>query len=108
MRLSDVAHPQGRLVNSFVEVNHNGVWGRVCFSAADNSFLTVACRETRGQFAGRVRNDTDPSYTGVKYVGKFGCKGDELMASECSNNLLAPVRTCQSGYAIVDCTSGES
>ena len=107
MRLVDRPHPRdSRFANSFLEVLVGTTWGRVCGGSASRNFATVACRETKGQFAARIRNETDSAYFGIKYFGKFDCTGKELMGAQCTWRLTRR-NSCPFGYVVLDCSNGQ-
>lgn len=106
MRFADVPHPRDpNHLNSFLEVFHNGKWGRVCADLQQRTFAAVACRDGRARFAARIRSEVDHAYTGVKFTGVFNCSGEELSAADCTRS-LTEVNSCVRGYVLLDCTHG--
>ena len=72
----------------------------------DRNFSMVVCRETRGLFAARFRNETDSTYFGINYYGRFECTGEEMKGTECTWRLTR-LRLCPFSYIVLDCVPGE-
>ena len=94
----------------FLEIQHHGLWGRVCTGTIDIHVATVACREDVESFAYAITSytyDSQSSYNGTSFIGSISCSGMEMNLEECQIDLTA-LDSCPVGHVLVQCTHGEN